>query len=420
MRSRTTVLLSLLIFLAVTGESRGQIDAGCTESGCHDSMAEKEYVHGPVGVGACNICHTAVEGKDHEFQFSVEKEQLCFSCHEESRDMMLQEHLHTPVAEGGCTGCHDPHQSDYRFNLKGQAADLCFQCHDRIGFEGETVHGPVAGGDCNVCHNPHASANPHQLERASTDLCLGCHVEKTETMQMRHVHDPVETACTECHNPHAAPESMLLPATSPDLCFQCHDRSGFEQTMAHQPVASGRCSDCHLTHASNHPRMFVLPAEELCFSCHQDINDQVSASAYKHGPVQEGDCNACHSPHGSEHYRMLIHDFPEEFYMPYQTSHYALCFECHSGNIALEAETSTLTDFRDGKVNLHYLHVNKDPKGRSCKSCHEPHATGQAKHIRTSVPYGSMNWDLPVDYTELDDGGSCVVGCHAPKEYHRK
>jgi hypothetical protein len=31
-----------------------------------------------------------------------------------------------------------------------------------------------------------------------------------------------------------------------------------------------------------------------------------------------------------------------------------------------------------------------------------------------------MNWDLPVAYTKLEDGGSCVVGCHAPKEYHRQ
>ena len=69
---------------------------------------------------------------------------------------------------------------------------------------------------------------------------------------------------------------------------------------------------------------------------------------------------------------------------------------------------------------MHYLHVNKEVKGRSCKACHEPHASSQMKHIRESVPFGSVNWELPVTYTKTDDGGSCVVGCHAPKEYNRR
>ncbi len=105
--------------------------------------------------------------------------------------------------------------------------------------------------------------------------------------------------------------------------------------------------------------------------------------------------------------------------MPYDTDNYAICFQCHNKDLALDENTTTLTDFRDGDVNMHFLHVNKDKKGRSCKACHQVHASSQAKHIRESVPFGKISWELPVTFTKLENGGSCVVGCHSPKEYNR-
>ena len=97
-----------------------------------------------------------------------------------------------------------------------------------------------------------------------------------------------------------------------------------------------------------------------------------------------------------------------------------MCFECHNRQMALMAKTKTLTGFRDGKVNMHYLHVNKKPKGRTCRACHQVHASSQEKHIRVSVPFGDIEWELPVIFTISEDGGSCQVGCHAPKGYRRK
>ena len=106
--------------------------------------------------------------------------------------------------------------------------------------------------------------------------------------------------------------------------------------------------------------------------------------------------------------------------MAYQEENYSLCFECHNSQFARNQETLTLTDFRDGSQNLHFLHVNKDIKGRTCKACHQVHASDQEKHIRRSVPYGSIDWDLPITFTKSEDGGTCQVGCHSPKGYSRK
>jgi len=282
------------------------------------------------------------------------------------------------------------------------------------------MHGPVAGGDCNVCHNPHASDNVNQLEKPPDQLCFSCHSEMKGMMDKRHIHQPVQEKCTNCHDPHSNVARYMLVADVPQLCIKCHEDLAATPEVTHPPVVSGECESCHNVHASDYPRLTPEPLNEMCFTCHDVLGQQVAASEYKHGPVKDGDCNACHNPHGSANYRLLKKFFPHEFYMPYNTENYAMCFECHNKNIALDSETTTLTDFRDGDVNLHYLHVNKPVKGRSCKACHQAHATNQQKHIRTSVPYGSVNWELPVSYTKLEDGGKCVVGCHAPKEYHRK
>lgn len=410
------VVSVVLVFAVSVG---AQTDAGCVTSKCHADMGTKEFVHGPVGARICTVCHTRVEGEDHKFEYYLEKEELCLTCHEDKRDMMLQEHLHSPVADGNCVGCHDPHQSDYRYTLKGPAAELCFQCHDKDTFMDKYVHGPVGAGDCNICHDPHASPNEKQLVDPPDQICFRCHAEKIEELQQRHVHPPVAEKCVNCHDPHAGKEKFMLGLTEPDLCFGCHGEMGLED-VPHPPVAQGKCSTCHDVHASEHPRMFVKPAEELCFSCHSEMGEYISSQQYLHGPVKQGDCNACHNPHGSENARILRKAFPESFYMPYKTENYAMCFECHNQTVALDSTTESLTDFRDGDRNLHFLHVNKDPKGRSCKACHQAHATDQEKHIRRSVPYGSMDWELPINYTKLDDGGRCEVGCHAIKEYHRK
>ncbi|RKX19746.1 MAG: cytochrome C [Candidatus Zixiibacteriota bacterium] len=414
------VLVSLLILVTIPTNTVAQ-DEGCVTAKCHADIDTKEFVHGPVGAKICVICHNLVEGKKHKFEFAAEKEELCFGCHEDSRDMMLNDHLHTPVANGNCVGCHDPHQTDYRFSLKGNAADLCYKCHKKEEFNKEFVHGPIGVGDCNACHNPHASGNSDQLIQPAEDICFLCHKEQAGIMEKKHIHQPVEDDCTSCHNPHSNVAKFLLSSNEPELCLDCH--SDFESfstvEFKHQPVDQGNCSQCHNVHASDNPRMFPKPQTELCYSCHSEMGDFMADQPNLHGPIKDDDCNACHNPHGSGYFRMLVNDFPEQFYNSYSTDKYSICFDCHNKDIALDEKTTTLTGFRDGDINMHYLHVNKKVKGRSCKACHQVHASSQEKHIRKSVPFGKMNWELPIKYTKYEDGGNCVVGCHAPKDYHR-
>ncbi len=84
-----------------------------------------------------------------------------------------------------------------------------------------------------------------------------------------------------------------------------------------------------------------------------------------------------------------------------------------------DPKTETLTMFRDGDTNLHYLHVNKKKNGRTCRACHEVHAAEQVHIIRNGVPYGSRGWVLPINFEPLPNGGKCQKNCHPAREYDR-
>jgi hypothetical protein len=84
----------------------------------------------------------------------------------------------------------------------------------------------------------------------------------------------------------------------------------------------------------------------------------------------------------------------------------------------LTQKTSGLTNFRNGERNLHFVHVNKSDRGRNCRACHDAHASPNALHVRSSVPYGS--WQMPINFQQTQSGGSCAPGCHKPFEYDRE
>jgi hypothetical protein len=114
---------------------------------------------------------------------------------------------------------------------------------------------------------------------------------------------------------------------------------------------------------------------------------------------------------------MLVSAFPESFYAPYETETYGLCFKCHREEAIIEPKTTVLTGFRDQDNNLHYLHVKKVERGRTCRTCHQEHAAKQEHLIRDGVPYGQSGWKLNLNYQKMETGGSCTKTCHDTKTY---
>jgi predicted CXXCH cytochrome family protein len=400
---------------------------------CHKEVFNHKVMHGPVQRD-CAACHIQTgEAKDHKFAFLVPKEQLCVRCHA----LPHETSLHAPVKEGKCTECHDPHGSDHTHVLVADPGrDLCMKCHQKDFAKSKFVHGPVAVGACIVCHKAHSSTQPKLLSQDPKTLCLSCHSEiQTKSEGGLHVHAALEQGCSGCHDPHASDHKFQLRQTAPQLCLSCH-KDKFDQMTAGAAVvhgaitAEGGCTACHEPHSSRTVALQRGVQPDTCLSCHDkqlttpagavvaNMAALLKANPNRHGPIREGDCTACHNPHAAQNFRLLTDNYPAQFYAAFKVDTFKLCFKCHAQELATKPTGTGLTKFRNGEQNLHFLHVNQE-KGRTCRACHEVHASTRPAHIRDSVPFGNSGWMLDINFEQTINGGSCAPGCHTPKTYNR-
>jgi len=303
------------------------------------------------------------------------------------------------------------------------------------GQKAKSSHAPFTDGECSICHQRNDPKDPGPTVKSGNALCLECHDDLSAAMKSRKVkHKAAVEACVNCHNPHDSREPALLLEEPMALCLGCHEpikKLVVGAPVKHEAMTQGkRCSGCHNPHASDVESLLRRLAFDLCVDCHgsdrvrddkgrplQNIRTLLSRNPVHHGPIGNKDCTACHQPHGGGNFRLLINTYPPDFYASYAKSVYALCFECHNDQLAAVERSTTVTKFRDGDRNLHYLHVNKSDRGRTCRACHEAHASKQPFQIRDAVPYGARGWMLRVVYKQTASGGSCDKTCHAAKAY---
>lgn len=410
----------------------------CVTTECHGEYKELKHPHGPAALGMCLSCHDEYEdttpyeaGDDHWFDTKESDGKLCLMCHE---SVANEKFVHYPIGRHKCIACHDPHGSDNPGMMRHERmVDNCYECHEPTMDDDVHVHAPVRVGACTVCHDPHGSSNPFQTVAEGSNLCLRCHTGIEETIEThRFVHQPVLEDCAQCHTPHDGEHMPLLKQPAPDLCLSCH--TDMAEHIATAPTPHGAlstersCLNCHNPHATDFARQLNAKPIDLCMQCHNKeivSNDRVlrnmeaflEANPDHHGPIRTGDCAACHNPHGSEFISLLYKSYPKRFYQPFEVESYGLCFNCHEQSLVHDPNTQTLTGFRNGDKNLHFTHVNRERKGRTCRACHDVHGSTHPKHIADFVPFG--RWDMPIDYEKLDQGGRCSPGCHEPRSYDR-
>ena len=426
------LLVSVLVSGALAVEKPTTVQEKCVTEECHVKYGKKTYVHGPVGLGDCKSCHKLVDPNQHTWQFIRKEKDLCEYCHLEQT---TKKNVHEPLKTGECVQCHDAHSSNNKFLiLEKTVVALCQNCH-QTGKNLNFPHGPVAVGECTVCHESHASDYDKLLTTKPSELCFRCHVvTQNELKQYEFIHKPAKNDCVGCHDPHGASNPKMVKDFAPFLCYTCHkdiqkvaENSPYQHSVA---ADIDGCMRCHTPHASTVKFLLKKDATSLCIMCHDKpqgiskdevlpaFTEELKGMKFLHGPVAENDCSGCHVTHGSKHFRLLAKKYPPIFYAPFSEENYELCFSCHAKSLVWTAKTDNLTDFRNGNLNLHFLHVNKERRGRTCRACHQTHASNLPKHIRKSVPYGM--WDLPVGFSKTETGGTCKSGCHLPKDYDRK
>lgn len=424
-------------FLLVAGWSAAHADS-CVTATCHQPVVAVKKPHAPVKDGDCSSCHQQ-KVKQHplpggkSFQLTASGAALCNQCHDAKGKKKV---VHPPVKDGDCLACHRPHGGSGRFLLDvgDDQTELCLGCHDRAPFKQNFMHGPAAVGDCTKCHDPHEASGKSLLNQPIRDICLKCHADLAQNLKNSPVvHPPVrDDPCTDCHNPHGSPVASILKKKMPDLCVDCHDEVSKKLTglkVPHKPLTQATsCASCHAVHYSKARGLLPTGGMDLCLGCHdkdnlgtpplKNIRKDIAGKKYLHGPILKGDCKACHDPHGSNYFRMLRGGYPAELYAPYRDGLYDACLICHDKNLPRSPETSTATGFRNGLRNLHYVHVANTSKGRTCRICHEPHASNGEKLINVEgMKFGA--WHIPINFKKTPSGGSCAPGCHRMFTYDR-
>jgi predicted CXXCH cytochrome family protein len=439
---KTSFQCLLLIHLALSSVAVAQISQSpqnpkpssiipdCTSAGCHADVLAHKVMHGPVAAKQCLDCHQYSDPALHSFAPVAQADDACLRCH----SMPTKSVVHSPVQKGRCTDCHDPHGSEHPKSLLADPAkDLCQTCHKELALpEMASLHSGTSG-TCASCHEPHSSDHAQLLKQPSHELCIACHKQTRpvpgETMSM---HAPARDNCTACHDPHESKRKHALKQDVPDLCLSCHDK--FKHDMASHSVVHGAmvedqsCLTCHAAHFSRLSKLQKEPQPAQCLGCHDrtvtaadgrtitNMAALLKENQEHHGPIRLGACTACHQPHSTDEPRLLSAAYPPEFYAPFSAEWYQLCFGCHSPELALVPDASAPTGFKDGERNLHWLHVNQE-KGRTCRACHEVHASSQPFHIAKSVPFGDTGWAITLNYRKSATGGTCESGCHAEKSY---
>lgn len=364
----------------------------------------KKFLHEPFKMGACEICHDTNSKKPGALIKKIVQD-ICYECH---KTRYTKKFDHKPVKDGKCMDCHDPHQSDTKMLLKADSINnLCMKCHDKkskfeyraqkhfIDMGLAVKHEPIVKKSCLECHDAHTADHKSLLNfDAKMDLCLDCHDDEKEKVQhSKFKHGGVNTKkrCLECHDPHATKHEKLLKKDPIATCLSCHDK----EVKSDEDGGMLMNMKKHLGENKN---------------WHMPIKD----------PKKEGGCAACHDPHGSNNFSILRKSFTKNFYADLANKEY-FCFECHTQKKITKRYISNsnehnITAFRDGDVNLHYLHVN-DRKGRSCRACHDEHASKYTHLIRDYTDFNGIKF--PLRFIETKDGGSCAPACHKKFEYDR-
>lgn len=425
----TMCVIALAMFPFPTRAQDSTSQIRCADSGCHLGLINLRFIH-PVVEDDCLTCHIKKNkehpgGRDNEFTLVAKVPELCYQCHEIGRGM---KHKHVPVAAGECCTCHNEHGAIYENLLKEQ--DVCINCHE-MDPEAKFVHGPVAGKMCNACHDPHMSDHKDLLITGSKEICLFCHEAKKQIQEMQSVHAPFREDCMDCHNPHFSSAKYLLIEDVPGMCFACHEQVEVDlknKSEVHGPFQEGnKCYLCHNAHVSKNDYLLQDEEKKLCFSCHnkkiqkgdriiKNIEERVLDFKVVHAPVEGAGCSSCHAAHTPDNFFLLADAFPKGSYAEGKIENFAHCFDCHETELFTDSTTTAATNFRDADRNLHFVHLNRE-KARNCTTCHETHGTSYPHLIVSEVPFGK--WNMPMSFKQLEDGGSCLTGCHKELNYHR-
>jgi predicted CXXCH cytochrome family protein len=112
----------------------------------------------------CHNCHSKRIRRSFSSQINLIDPipKLCYNCHADFTKSAP--FVHGPVAVGQCLVCHNPHKSKIKHLLVAPEPGLCYQCHDVDTIKLIPAHVSKQLSDCTSCHDPHASSTKALLK----------------------------------------------------------------------------------------------------------------------------------------------------------------------------------------------------------------------------------------------------------------
>jgi predicted CXXCH cytochrome family protein len=225
--------------------------------------------------------------------------------------------------------------------------------------------------------------------------CLDCHKQFADRyFGMKDVHPVVkERKCESCHLRHGLVPKLILKKDGNEVCYQCHtkEKLGLNRKHIHGVLVRGKCTDCHDPHASQTSYLLKAEGDGACFQCHNRADYQ---KRVVHRASSAKGCLACHFAHSSDEKNLLVK--PE---VP-------LCVSCHDPN----------------RPQFTKAHAGYPvAAASSCTGCHNPHASLQAKLLKTSAhdPTATLQCEMchkpaasSTPFETVDDVNKLCSNCH--------
>jgi len=111
--------------------------------------------------------------------------ELCYECHADYTTS--ESYVHGPVAVGQCLLCHNPHKSQFEHLLNESQPKLCYMCHNVNVINSIPAHLTEQKFTCTDCHDSHTSSVKYLLKEES--LLADTAVKGVEAIQKQ---SPIE------------------------------------------------------------------------------------------------------------------------------------------------------------------------------------------------------------------------------------
>lgn len=215
-----------------------------------------ESCHGP---GSLAVEHATETGKC-EFKTLIPLEEIpaqaqsmiCLKCHSAASTPILHNWMSSTHASNdvSCFDCHKLHKGSQQKVDRREQEQICYSCHQetRMQFAQLSHHPLHQKVVCSDCHDAHGGTREKSLRGGSTrETCTRCHMEYQGPFVYEHA--DITEDCINCHLPHGSPNKPLLQVTQPFLCLQCHaGHFGEAGALDNNPMKQAfynRCTDCH-------------------------------------------------------------------------------------------------------------------------------------------------------------------------------